>query len=79
LRHWKRVRPLRCREDRRNFPPRLPGVIPPPVVCSGDDVKNAIHRNRDTHAAAMVITSDPTRTIFGDPREFFFQNHHAVT
>ena len=52
---------------------RLPGVVSTRVGY----VKDATHRNRATHAAAMEIASGSTRTSFSDRQEFFFQMFRA--
>ena len=40
---------------------------------SGGDVKNATYRKHGTHAEAIEITFDPSKTSFRDLLEFFFQ------
>ena len=58
---------------------RLPGVVSTRVGYSGGDVKNATYRNHGTHAEAIEITFDPSRTSFRDLLEFFFQIHDPTT
>jgi len=70
---------MRCRDGRRNFPRRLPGVVSTRVGYSGGDVKNATYRNHGTHAEAIEITFDPSQTSFRDLLEFFFQIHDPTT
>jgi hypothetical protein len=53
------------------------GACPAWVGYSGGDVKNATRRNRVTHAEAMEITFDPSKTSFSDLPEFFFQIRRA--
>ncbi|MER9757877.1 peptide-methionine (S)-S-oxide reductase MsrA [Mesorhizobium sp. M0166] len=58
---------------------RLPGVVSTRVGYSGGDVKNATYRNHGTHAEAIEITFDPSKTGFRDLLEFFFQIHDPTT
>jgi peptide-methionine (S)-S-oxide reductase len=58
---------------------RLPGVVSTRVGYSGGDVKNATYRNHGTHAEAIEITFDLSRTNFRDLLEFFFQIHDPTT
>ncbi|MBZ9870460.1 peptide-methionine (S)-S-oxide reductase MsrA [Mesorhizobium sp. BR1-1-9] len=58
---------------------RLPGVVATRVGYSGGDVKNATYRNHGTHAEAIEITFDPSKTSFRDLLEFFFQIHDPTT
>ncbi|RAZ91814.1 peptide-methionine (S)-S-oxide reductase [Mesorhizobium hawassense] len=58
---------------------RLPGVVSTRVGYSGGDVKNATYRNHGTHAEAIDITFDPSKTSFRDLLEFFFQIHDPTT
>jgi peptide-methionine (S)-S-oxide reductase len=58
---------------------RLPGVVSTRVGYSGGDVKNATYRNHGTHAEAIEITFDPSKTSFRDLLEFFFQIHDPTT
>ena len=58
---------------------RQPGVISTRVGYSGGDVPNATYRNHGTHAEAIEVIYDPTRTTFRDLLEFFFQVHDPTT
>ena len=58
---------------------RLPGVVSTRVGYSGGDVKNATYRNHGTHAEAIEITFDPSKTSFRELLEFFFQMHDSTT
>ncbi|RWL94929.1 MAG: peptide-methionine (S)-S-oxide reductase MsrA [Mesorhizobium sp.] len=58
---------------------RFPGVISTRVGYSGGDVPNATYRNHGTHAEAIEIVFDPTRTSFRTLLEFFFQIHDPTT
>ena len=58
---------------------RLPGVVSTRVGYSGGDVKNATYRNHGTHAEAIEIMFDPSKTSFRDLLEFFFQIHDPTT
>jgi peptide-methionine (S)-S-oxide reductase len=58
---------------------RLPGVASTRVGYSGGDVKNATYRNHGTHAEAIEITFDQSKTSFRDLLEFFFQIHDPTT
>src|SRR5580693_658966 len=58
---------------------RLPGVISTRVGYSGGDVKNATYRNHGTHAEAIEIVFDPTKTSYRAILEFFFQIHDPTT
>jgi peptide-methionine (S)-S-oxide reductase len=58
---------------------RLPGVISTRVGYSGGDVLNATYRNHGTHAEAIEVVYDPTKTTFRDLLEFFFQVHDPTT
>jgi peptide-methionine (S)-S-oxide reductase len=58
---------------------RLPGVVSTRVGYSGGDVKNATYRNHGTHAEAIEIVFDPSKTSFRDLLEFFFQIHDPTT
>jgi peptide-methionine (S)-S-oxide reductase len=58
---------------------RLPGVMSTRVGYSGGDVRNATYRNHGTHAEAIEITFDPSKTSFRDLLEFFFQIHDPTT
>jgi peptide-methionine (S)-S-oxide reductase len=58
---------------------RQPGVISTRVGYSGGDVPNATYRNHGTHAEAVEIIFDPTKTSFRKILEFFFQIHDPST
>jgi peptide-methionine (S)-S-oxide reductase len=58
---------------------KLPGVISTRVGYSGGDVPNATYRNHGTHAEALEIIFDPTKTNFRNLLEFFFQIHDPST
>ncbi|MGE3872212.1 MAG: peptide-methionine (S)-S-oxide reductase MsrA [Parvibaculaceae bacterium] len=58
---------------------RLPGVLSTRVGYSGGDVKNATYRNHGSHAEAIEIIYDPTKTDFRTLLEFFFQIHDPTT
>ena len=58
---------------------RQPGVISTRVGYSGGDVPDATYRNHGTHAEAIEVIYDPTRTTFRDLLEFFFQVHDPTT
>ena len=58
---------------------RQPGVISTRVGYSGGDVPNATYRNHGTHAEAIEIVFDPTKTSYRAMLEFFFQIHDPTT
>ncbi|MGA7432155.1 MAG: peptide-methionine (S)-S-oxide reductase MsrA [Xanthobacteraceae bacterium] len=58
---------------------RQPGVISTRVGYSGGDVANATYRNHGTHAEAIEIVFDPTKTSYRAILEFFFQIHDPTT
>jgi peptide-methionine (S)-S-oxide reductase len=58
---------------------RQPGVISTRVGYSGGDVPNATYRNHGSHAEAVEIVFDPTKTSFRRLLEFFFQIHDPTT
>ena len=58
---------------------KQPGVLSTRVGYSGGDVPNATYRNHGTHAEAVEIVFDPTRTSFRNLLEFFFQIHDPST
>ncbi|CAM5774867.1 peptide methionine sulfoxide reductase MsrA [Labrys miyagiensis] len=58
---------------------RQPGVISTRVGYSGGDVPNATYRNHGTHAEAIEIVFDPTKTSYRALLEFFFQIHDPTT
>ena len=57
----------------------LPGVTDTEVGYTGGDVKNATYRNHGTHAEAIKITFDPTKTNYRALLEYFFQVHDPTT
>lgn len=58
---------------------RQPGVISTRVGYSGGDVANATYRNHGTHAEAVEIVFDPSKTSYRKLLEFFFQIHDPST
>ena len=58
---------------------RYPGVISTRVGYTGGDVPNATYRNHGTHAEAVEVMFDPTKTSYRDLLEFFFQIHDPTT
>jgi len=56
-----------------------PGVVATRVGYSGGDVPNATYRRHGTHAEAIEILFDPTKTSFRELLEFFFQIHDPTT
>ncbi|HEY3752100.1 MAG TPA: peptide-methionine (S)-S-oxide reductase MsrA [Pseudonocardiaceae bacterium] len=58
---------------------KQPGVVSTRVGYTGGNVANATYRNHGTHAEALEITFDPTRTSYRDLLEFFFQIHDPTT
>ena len=58
---------------------RQPGVISTRVGYTGGEVPNATYRNHGSHAEAVEITFDPTKTSYRDLLEFFFQIHDPTT
>ncbi|HEX3591505.1 MAG TPA: peptide-methionine (S)-S-oxide reductase MsrA [Pseudonocardiaceae bacterium] len=58
---------------------KQPGVVSTRVGYSGGDVPNATYRRHGTHAEAVEITFDPTKTSYRDLLEFFFQIHDPTT
>ncbi len=58
---------------------RQPGVASTRVGYTGGDVPNATYRNHGTHAEAVEITFDPTKTSYRNILEFFFQIHDPTT
>jgi peptide-methionine (S)-S-oxide reductase len=58
---------------------RFPGVISTRVGYSGGDVPNATYRNHGTHAEAIEVIFDPSKTSFRTLLEFFFQIHDPST
>lgn len=58
---------------------KLPGVLTTRVGYSGGDVANATYRNHGTHAEAIEIGFDPSKTSYRALLEFFFQIHDPST
>jgi peptide-methionine (S)-S-oxide reductase len=58
---------------------KLPGVLSTRVGYTGGDVPNATYRDHGTHAEAIEIVYDPSRTTYRDLLEFFFQIHDPTT
>ena len=58
---------------------KLPGVVSTRVGYSGGDVKNATYRNHGSHAEAIEVVYDPSKTDFRALLEFFFQIHDPTT
>src|ERR1700710_2455115 len=58
---------------------KMPGVVSTRVGYSGGDVPNAPYRNRGTHAEAIEIVFDPSKTSYRKILEFFFQIHDPST
>ncbi len=58
---------------------RQEGIVTTRVGYTGGDVANATYRNHGTHAEAIEITYDPSRTSFRRILEFFFQIHDPTT
>jgi len=58
---------------------RQPGVLATRVGYSGGDVPNATYRHHGTHAEAIEIVYDPSRTSYRQILEFFFQIHDPTT
>ena len=58
---------------------RLPGVVSTKVGYTGGDVPNATYRNHGTHAEAIEIIFDPSKTTYRRLLEFFFQIHDPTT
>ncbi len=58
---------------------KQPGVIATRVGYSGGDVQNATYRNHGTHAEAIEVVFEPSKTDFRKILEFFFQIHDPTT
>jgi len=56
-----------------------PGIVSTRVGYSGGNVKNATYRNHGTHAEAIEVVYDPSKTDFRKLLEFFFQIHDPTT
>jgi peptide-methionine (S)-S-oxide reductase len=57
----------------------LPGVVSTRVGYTGGDVPNATYRRHGTHAEAIEIVFDVTKTTYRKLLEFFFQIHDPTT
>jgi len=58
---------------------KQPGVVSTRVGYTGGNVKNATYRNHGTHAEAIEVVYDPSKTDFRKMLEFFFQIHDPST
>ena len=58
---------------------KMPGVVSTRVGYTGGDVPNATYRNHGTHAEAIEIIFDPSKTTYRRLLEFFFQIHDPTT
>jgi peptide-methionine (S)-S-oxide reductase len=58
---------------------RQTGVISTRVGYSGGDIPNATYRNHGSHAEAIEIVFDPSKTSYRTLLEFFFQIHDPTT
>ena len=58
---------------------KLPGVTATRVGYTGGDVPNATYRNHGSHAEAIEIIFDDTKTSYRKILEFFFQIHDHST
>ena len=58
---------------------RQPGVISTRVGYTGGDMPNATYRSHGTHAEAVEIVFDRSKTSFRKVLEFFFQIHDPTT
>jgi peptide-methionine (S)-S-oxide reductase len=58
---------------------KQPGVISTRVGYTGGEVKNATYRNHGSHAEAIEVVYDPSKTNFRKLLEFFFQIHDPTT
>ena len=58
---------------------KLAGVLETRVGYTGGDVPNATYRHHGTHAEAIEIVFDPSKTSFRKLLEFFFQIHDPTT
>jgi peptide-methionine (S)-S-oxide reductase len=58
---------------------RRQGVLSTRVGYTGGDTPNATYRNHGTHAEALEVVFDPTRTSYRELLEFFFQVHDPTT
>ncbi len=55
------------------------GVVSTRVGYTGGNVKNATYRNHGSHAEAIEVIYDPSKTDFRKMLEFFFQIHDPTT
>lgn len=58
---------------------KLPGVLATRVGYTGGDTPHATYRHHGTHAEAIEITYDSTKTDYRKLLEFFFQIHDPTT
>ena len=58
---------------------KRPGVISTRVGYTGGDVPAATYRDHGSHAEAIEIVFDPSRTDYRALLEFFFQIHDPTT
>jgi peptide-methionine (S)-S-oxide reductase len=58
---------------------KRPGVLDTRVGYTGGDVPNATYRHHGTHAEAIEIEYDPSKTSYREMLEFFFQIHDPTT
>jgi peptide methionine sulfoxide reductase msrA/msrB len=58
---------------------REPGVLETRVGYTGGDVRNATYHNHGSHAEAIEVTYDPTKTSYRKLLEFFFKVHDPTT
>ena len=58
---------------------KQPGIVSTRVGYTGGNVKNANYRNHGTHAEAIEVVYDPSKTDFRKVLEFFFQIHDPTT
>ena len=58
---------------------KQPGVVSTRVGYTGGDVEHATYRNHGTHAEAIEVVYDPSKTDFRKLLEFFFQIHDPTT
>ena len=58
---------------------KMDGVLATRVGYTGGDVPNATYENHGTHAEAIEISFDPTKTSYRKLLEFFFQIHDPTT
>ena len=58
---------------------KQPGIVSTRVGYTGGDVKDATYRNHGTHAEAIEVLYDPSKTDFRKMLEFFFQVHDPTT